>query len=310
MIEPVAVVAIIKDEAPFLDEWLLYHRMLGAAHFYLYDDDPALPLAAQTRAHAAYVTVTPWADRHAALPGRNKQTKAYTHAVAHVREPWIAIIDCDEFLVLRAHASLPAFVAAFPGASAIRLNWHLFGHSGWFHDPPLVTAMLTRRRRGANRMTKAITRRSAIAQIDSAHHCVLRRGERTVDANGRAFDEALYPGRTDVAHVNHYMCRSFRSWMARAQRGEAAFERPVDDPAHRWRFSEHGLLRKFVELTRDLNELEDDYMLRFREALEPAVAAVRTNAAVTAPVIAIVPAESLAARVARAEVIVRRWLRR
>ena len=32
--ETVCLAAILKYEEPFLDEWIVYHRMLGIDHFY------------------------------------------------------------------------------------------------------------------------------------------------------------------------------------------------------------------------------------------------------------------------------------
>src|SRR5262245_25609317 len=40
----VCVVAILKDEDPFVEEWVAYHRLIGVDHFYLYDNDPRQPL--------------------------------------------------------------------------------------------------------------------------------------------------------------------------------------------------------------------------------------------------------------------------
>ena len=34
-----AIVAILKNEAPYLREWLDYHLLAGVEHFYLYDND-------------------------------------------------------------------------------------------------------------------------------------------------------------------------------------------------------------------------------------------------------------------------------
>src|SRR4029077_11784689 len=97
------IVAILRDETRFIDEWLAYHRVLGADHFVLYDDDPALPLRDFVAPHADYVTVVDWFGRSDHLPGRNRQTKAYTHAVGSVAGAyeWVAFIDVDEFIVLR-----------------------------------------------------------------------------------------------------------------------------------------------------------------------------------------------------------------
>ena len=36
----IAVVAIARDEKSFIDEWLLYHHLIGVDHFLVYDDDP------------------------------------------------------------------------------------------------------------------------------------------------------------------------------------------------------------------------------------------------------------------------------
>ena len=33
-----AVVAIIKNETPYLQEWLDYHLLAGVNHFYIYDN--------------------------------------------------------------------------------------------------------------------------------------------------------------------------------------------------------------------------------------------------------------------------------
>ena len=34
-----AVVAILKNEAPYVKEWLDYHLLAGADHFFLYDNE-------------------------------------------------------------------------------------------------------------------------------------------------------------------------------------------------------------------------------------------------------------------------------
>jgi hypothetical protein len=88
------------------------------------------------------------------------------------------------------------------------------------------------------------------------------------DANGRAYSDDLYPGKTDVAHVNHYQCRSFLSWMRRVERGDVSFDRSDVPPEHAWRLDEHLCLRQFVEtVAKDKNELVDEYMRRFESPI-------------------------------------------
>jgi hypothetical protein len=271
------LVAILKDEGPFIEEWLAYHRLIGVEHFYLYDNDPALPLRSQLTGHED-VTVIDWVGEFEHLPGRNKQTKAYTDALGRVRQRWMAVVDGDEFIVLRKHDTLQSFLSDFEDVSAVRLTWHVFGHNGHYDNPDdLITASLTRRRASPGNMTKAITKVAAVKSIGSAHKCLLRRGHLTVDANKRPYGPGLYPGKTDVAHVNHYMCRSFLNWMHKVDRGAVSFSRgaPPPDPGHRWRHDREACLREFVQLTRDFNEHVDEHMLRFRERIEAGLAAAR-----------------------------------
>ncbi len=271
--DTICLVAILKDEEPFLDEWLVYHRMLGVDHFILYDDHPALPLKEFLRCHDPYVTVVPWHGMDRELQGVSSQTKAYEHAVRNqaAAYTWAAFLDGDEFIVLRHHDHLGAFLAEYPGVSAVSLNWYLFGHNGYFSDPEgLVTASLTRRKYQASRNVKTIARVSAIESIVTPHHCRLRKGL-WLDANLRPFCfEDLYLGKTERAHINHYHCRSFQRWMRRPERGNAGYS--LTNVEWHWKLHPEQCLQKFVgTVALDHNEYEDLWMLRFKDYLEQRV---------------------------------------
>jgi hypothetical protein len=88
-----------------------------------------------------------------------------------------------------------------------------------------------------------------------------------VDANKRRYREELYPGKTRIARINHYQCRSFSNWMRKPERGEAGAL--ADDPANAWRFSQQGCLRQFVtQIALDRNECLDTSMLRHAEPIK------------------------------------------
>ena len=266
----VGIVAIVKGEEPFIDEWLAYHRLIGVEHFYLYDNNPALRLKALLQRHRDYVTVIDWSGEHEHLPGRNKQTKAYTNALGRVCQSWVAFIDGDEFITLRKHACLPEFLAEFEDAGAVYLHWHLFGPNGHMRTPEgLITANLTRRRSAPGRMGKSIIRTKAIHSVKSAHQCNLRRDYWYADANNRPISDTPYAGVTDVAHINHYMCRSFESWMSRLERGEAAFANGSypQTGEHRWRFDREACEQKFFQVATEMDDLTDDFMLRYAEPI-------------------------------------------
>jgi hypothetical protein len=182
---------------------------------------------------------------------------------------WLAFIDADEFIVLRENRDLRGFLARFGDAGSVSLPWHSFGHNGFFDDPPgLVTASLTRRMREPGRMAKSITRTRAIQCIESAHYSDLKPGYRRLDPNGRQWTDALYPGKTDVAHVNHYAARSFHRWLSKADRGDVAYDAPDLRPDDRWKADRAGWLRQFVEVVaKDQNEYVDEFILSFERPI-------------------------------------------
>jgi hypothetical protein len=264
----ICIVAIARDEDAFIAEWIAYHRLLGADHFYIYDDDPVERLPQLLEAFAEFVTVVRWYGVSDGIPGRNRQTKAYSHFLDHhaAGYRWVAFIDIDEFIALRETATLSEFLLGFPGCAAISLQWHVFGHCGFYDDPPgLITELLTRRKSTPTRQFKSITQTSAISGITSGHSCELRTGCLQVDANGRPFRGKMYEGISQRAHVNHYQCRSFKRWMARVTRGDVNVNpNGGEAAADRWRVDADVCLRQFVEtVALDKNEYRDDFMKRF-----------------------------------------------
>jgi hypothetical protein len=264
----VAVVAIVRGEKPFLDEWLVYHRLLGVDHFFVYDDEPDLSVGGFLKPHFPHVTVVPWFERHRNLPGRNKQTKAYTHALANGLGlfEWVMYLDVDEFLLLKRHSTIQEFLSGFDrSVSSVSLNWMVFGHNGFYEDPPgLVTSALTKRMLLPSSRCKSISRCADIVRVESAHRVVLGRGSR-VGATGSAFTESqANPGDVDVACVNHYQCRSFSRWMGRFDRGFAADDPVGMYPVNDWKRSREGCLRQFVTVVAAKhNEIVDPTMLKY-----------------------------------------------
>ena len=113
-------------------------------------------------------------------------------------------------------------------------------------------------------MTKSLSRPEAISYLDDAHLCRLKLGCKCVDANKRPYQAELYPGKTSIARINHYQCRSFKNWMRKPVRGEVGTF--AEDKANAWRFSEEGCLRQFVsQIALNKNEYVDTSMRRHVE---------------------------------------------
>jgi glycosyltransferase involved in cell wall biosynthesis len=273
----VAIVAILRDEGPFLKEWIAYHHVIGVDHFFLYDHSSNLSLRKLFSRQAAYITVFDWPDDHVlSFPRNKRQTSAYNDSIQYVKGAyqWVAFIDGDEFVVLRRHENLKVFLASFPKETgAVFLNWHIFGHNGYYEDPPeLVIKALTRRMVIPSVQSKSISRVDSVTYMKTAHEPCLKGDWKIFDANGKNFNKDIYPGKTEIAHINHYVCRSFKRWMNRIKRGNFGHDKE-NIPAHyKWRFNEELLLKKFVQtIAKNGNELVDDFMHRFEKPVQEAI---------------------------------------
>lgn len=277
----ICLVSIFKMEESFAEEWLAYHRLIGIEHFFIYDDDKVAPLS-KLLFHHSDVTIINWAKNNTNSDNKNNQVAAYTHALKNFAHnyKWVAFLDCDEFLVLKKHKNVKDFINSFPPPiSSICLNWHVFGHSGYYNDPPdLVTTSLIRRMKKPGKNIKSITLTAAIASIASAHFCNLKFGLR-VDANKKVYDSLIYPGKTAIAHINHYQCRSFYRWMQRAERGDVIFSSVTEVPKeHTWRMTAEGCLKQFVTtVALDKNEFVDKYLVKYRNRILKEIDKLKTS---------------------------------
>lgn len=220
----VAICAIVKDEGPYLDEWIQYHLGLGFDHVCLYDNSDAHELAELHGGYGGRVEV-----RH--LPGAVQQLFAYNHflhATAYnhflhaTTAEWCAFIDVDEFIVLRRHTTIHEFVAEHCRDGAVCLNWYLFGSSGHLaYSPKPVLQRFQMRQEAVNPHVKSIVRcRDAEVMLDP-HVPIMRRGPR-VDTSGRPVNGPLHPGGpSDVAVIHHYFTKSRGEYEAKVRRGRA-----------------------------------------------------------------------------------------
>ncbi len=123
--------AIFKDEARYLDEWLVFHHGVGVDHFYLYNDGSTDEYADVLRPwiRDGLVTLIDW-------PGSD-QVSAYTHCLHLSRNKtrWLALIDIDEFLFSPKSLDLKEVLAGYQDVSALFVYWVLFGSSGHVARP-------------------------------------------------------------------------------------------------------------------------------------------------------------------------------
>jgi hypothetical protein len=128
-----SIFAIVKNEAPYLSEWIEYHLIVGVNKFWLVDNDsedhPEEFLAPYIS--EGLVNFTQW-------PGSTQQLAVYNTLIPLLREQtfWVAIIDLDEFLVPIAGRSVPDILAKLQGLPGIALNEVVHGANGQLRKRP------------------------------------------------------------------------------------------------------------------------------------------------------------------------------
>ena len=126
------IVACMKNEAPYVVEWVAYHRAIGVDDFLIYtngceDGTDALLARLDAMGVVRHRTNDAW-------QGNSPQQ----HALDRAREEpvvrdaaWLMHIDVDEFVNVRCgDGTLDAFLARVPEATNVAMTWRLFGHSG------------------------------------------------------------------------------------------------------------------------------------------------------------------------------------
>lgn len=90
------ICAIVRNEGPYIHEWLTYHRAVGVERFTLYDNGSTDNTLTEIARFGHPVDVIPW-------PGQAQQVPAYRDMLANRRHyaEWVAFIDADEFLTPR-----------------------------------------------------------------------------------------------------------------------------------------------------------------------------------------------------------------
>ncbi|MEP3688806.1 MAG: glycosyltransferase family 2 protein [Sulfitobacter dubius] len=238
------IVGCMKNEAPYILEWVAYHRTVGFDNFLIYTNDctdgtDAVLGRLQEMGILQHRNNDNW-------KGNSPQQHALNQALKEplIRDAdWIAHIDVDEFVNIRTgNGRLENFFAAAPDATNVAMTWRLFGHNGVpaLSETPVIgqfdhcapsfcpkphTAW------GFKTMFRNIGAYEKLSchrpnKLDDA------RAERVKWVNGAGRDmtrDALRNGWRstksnigyDLLQLNHYALRSADSFLVKRQRGRA-----------------------------------------------------------------------------------------
>jgi SAM-dependent methyltransferase len=117
-----------RNEAPYLREWIEFHRLVGVERFFLYNhasvDEHRAALAPYVE--DGLVTVEDWPDLPAAQPD------IFNRCLEDHSEDsrWIAFLDMDEFLFSPTHRPLSEVLLEYEDFPGVVAQWANFGTSG------------------------------------------------------------------------------------------------------------------------------------------------------------------------------------
>jgi hypothetical protein len=264
----IGIVAPIRSEAPYLLEWIAYHRALGVEQFVLGDNggnDGTSELLIELH-RAGIIERTDWRDAKAF------QIEFDLDAVHRLRGKVdvCSITDADEFLrPINGHHDIPSAVAAIfarPEVSAAWIRWAIYGSSGLdeFSDG-LVIERFTRRAPDKHELHltgKTLVRPERLVGMENPHIAKLG-GEYVFDtgltASNERPDEAAFIPWTAL-RVDHFVVKSRAEYAMKIERSRD--------------YNVHGKRDDAFFQSRDRNEVLDPMPREFIERTKREIARI------------------------------------
>jgi len=279
----------VKDEAPFLLEWVAYHHLIGVNDIIVFSNDctDGTNLMLERLDELGLVRHLTNPSVYTERPKHHLQVIKYINTWDRLaRSDWVVSLDVDEFIVVNAGQGMLANLFEAAGeANLISMSQHNFGCGGveqfedrlqidqfryaWDQESPYNG-------RTNRRGTKTLTHRSAGARAWHNHSPVFHRQKvgqvRPVNGSGAQIEVDLTRdvkalGAPDygfgLVQLNHYALRSMEAFLLKKARGNANHETRSADLTY-WRRYDH-------------NDLRDDRAAGLLPAVAEAVAALKED---------------------------------
>jgi hypothetical protein len=256
-----AICSCLGYDAPYLLEWIEFHRLVGVERFFLYNNGDR---EAQRELLAPYVeegtvVLHDWPIFPPELPARE-------HCIDEHREDsrWIAFIDTDEFLFSPTGQPLPGVLVEYeqwPGVGVSRVT---FGTSGHRTKPDglVIESYVQPLGLKGHRTVQWIVAPRRTVEICGSHRFGYEDGTLGVDEN----HYPILGIRTTFKsfsrlRINHYYTRSEEEFREKLSRPRAWDAEP--QPDHFWEL--------FTQKLPALFDYSDDAILRYLPSLKKAM---------------------------------------
>ncbi len=286
----ITAVTCVKNEGPFLLEWIAFHRVLGVTDFLFYSNDctDATDKLLDALQDRGMVTHLPNPAQ-----GRNYQMEALKAAKSHdlvMSSDWVWIADVDEFLNIHVgDGTIPDLIEASGDPHAISVTFQFFANADidTFDDAPVIEQFTKSHNPDiwcdqTAQEVKTLIRHDFPVKYYGAHRPFMKdnlaKGRRPdwkdgggndvpwkfrTAANKRRIRKFPAQGARELATLNHYALRSLDSYLVKNDRGDVNREnRDFDDSYWRERnddaFTDTSIHRYLPRLRAELKALKAD----------------------------------------------------
>jgi len=251
-----AAVAIMKNEGPYVKEWLDYHLLAGVEHFFIYNNE-----SPDNQSEVIMPYVDAGLVTYIDYPGKARQYEAFNAAVRDYKFfcRYMMFIDGDEFILPKDDKSILDVVeevlAGNLNAAALCANWRVYGSS--YHDTAdYTTGVLERFMRCSKTADKHVKTIADPRRIDffwNPHFAMYFQPYFAVNEHGGEVQDAFNkPTTADKIVVNHYYTKSREEFEIKYRRGTADAKYNV-------------YTEKMFSHDKD-NDVADDGILKYRDA--------------------------------------------
>ena len=221
-----SVCASIKNEGPYLLEWIEYHRMLGVEHFYIYDnnsiDDPQEILKDYIDKGIVEYKVWPMHPYG--------QIGAFKDCIQKYKDHsyWIGFIDIDEYIVPIRTETISDFLKKYEGSNGIGINWMIYGSSGHLKKPEGLTIENFIKHSETslydNKIIKSIVNPRQVCEVTNQHFFKFKDNSYVLDEDMEMIDtdSETKIHKSGKIRINHYFTRSHEEWEKKQMRGRTS----------------------------------------------------------------------------------------
>ncbi len=238
-----AIVAIIKNEGRYIDEWIKYHLLVGVQHFYLYNNESEDNIQEILKDYIKRGIVD-----LIYFPGKAQQIPAYQNALKKYRNEckYMAVVDADEFIrpidhnknILDVIEEIFKLAKNNKRVAGVYIAWKMFGSSGHVKMPEgggVLNNFLHCEETGSNphRMGKVIINPRKTFYFLNPHFQILGWGNifYMLNENGEKILSCDVKLTLKKICIHHYFTKSKTEFLIKRNRGRADLlkSRPLKD---------------------------------------------------------------------------------